>query len=899
VSLDLFTEEEQKRCAELSIFPNDTFIPLEPVANLWGLDEFDTEELIQRFDGAALLDFDLKTGGIRIHSVLQSYLKSRLTDTVSIHTKLIAQWWQIPYQLPSRYAWRWIGWHLQQAGDNNKMYELLLNFDWLKSRLERVEIQAILQDFDRLETTDEMKMVRDALQLAAHALSNDHGQLYIQLMGRLDRGRSSIVDKLLNQADANRPTPGLLLADASLTHPGGSLTGILKGHLGSIEALAILSDGRGAVSASEDWTLRQWDLEKNQLTRTYEGHEGVVHAVVLSPDESLLLSASEDRTIRLWDLERGQIKLILRGHSLAVQDIAIATNGTFAISVSEDGSVRRWSLSSGQSEQLFKGMYHQLNTVAITPDDRWIAFGVGDWSIMMFDLAEKQVIRRIEGHTGVVRSLAISPDGEVLVSGADDHTLRMWRIDSGECLGLMKGHTGSIETVAFTPDGRNVISGSRDRTIRVWRLETCETTRTLEGHSGYVKALAIATSTGRTISGSTDRSIRHWDIESETLRQTRPAHLEAVSLVTISSNGKCVISGSPNSDLIVWKMVSTNNSINQTSRPDCKLVLNSTGTLAGHNNWIRVLRITADGLMAVTGSADHTLRTWNLSELTPSQILKGHARDIRGLALSADSSRAVSISRDKTLRVWDLASGKWIRALVSRNNKRVLSTLQVDNALLEELLNELEVKPTVDIIDKPIQYNAQITISHDGNQVAFCANDTVFAWNIKTGKTIEREIGDFECTVISYDTDEKHVILGSLFGSCLVWNLDETSDLVTTKACDGKILDIALTQDGVCAISAAKDDTIQIWELDTGNVRTHFNGRAGKVDTVAISPNGDYAYSIYHDTLIAYDLTQSSLVASLTLDHQITAIGVTPDGRYIALGDQSGYLHFLCLVTSH
>ncbi|MEW8250061.1 MAG: NB-ARC domain-containing protein [Candidatus Thiodiazotropha sp.] len=897
VSLELFAEADQRRCAELAIFPRDTFIPLESVANLWGLDEFDTEELIQRLDGAALLDFDLKTGGIRIHRVLQSYLKSLLTETATIHARLVDQWWQAPRLLPNHYAWKWIGWHLQQADDNQKLLELLLDFDWLKARLENVEIQTILKDFERLKNSDETRMVRDALQLASYALSNDPGQIYIQLMGRLDRGRSLIVDELLDQADANRPVPGLLLADASLTHPGGALTGIMKGHIGSVEALAILADGRRAVSGSEDYTLRLWDLENNRVIRTYEGHQGVVYAVTITPDEMRILSASDDRTIRLWDLESGRLLLVLSGHTLAVQGVAVATDGKYAASVSEDGTVRRWNLNTGQSERLFKGLYHQLNSVAITPDNRCLAFGVGDWSIMLLNLTDNQESKRLEGHTGVVRTLAIAPDGDLLVSGADDHTLRVWSIATGVCLGSLQGHTGSVETVAFTADGKNVISGSRDRTLRVWRLETFETLRILEGHSGYVKSLAIAAASGRTISGSTDRSIRHWDIETATLRQTRQAHLEAVSHLSISPNGDYAISSSQDNDLVVWRMQSNSTTIDQTAEPGCDIVPDRIGSLSGQGGWIRVLRITPDGSRAVTGSADHTLRIWNLSELSPSHVLKGHTRDIRGLALSADGSRGVSISRDKTIRVWDLASGRWIRALVSKDNKRALSALKVGDALLEELLDELEVTPTVDIIDKPINHNAQIVISRDGSQVVFCANGIVCVWDVNTGHTMLKEIGDFECTLMTYDADERRVILGSLFGSCIVCALDESSKLVRNEPCKGAILDIAVTPDGEYAITAGRDDTIKVWELDSGRERMCFNGNVGKVDTVAISPNGDYAYSVYHDTLMAYDLNRSSFIAAMTLDHQITAIGVTPNGKYIAVGDQSGYVHFLCLAT--
>ena len=897
-SLEVFSPDNQARCAELAIFPNDTFIPLNSVSTLWDLDEFDSEDLIQRLDGAALLDFDLKTGGIRIHNVLQSYLKSLLNDPAAVHARLIRQWWQVPYVLPDRYAWKWIGWHLHQAREYQKLKQLLLNFHWLKARLETIDIQTVLQDFELLKSTSETRMVRDALQLASHVLSRDPQQLPIQLMGRLDRSRSPIVDELLDQADASQIVPRLVMADASLTHPGGALTGIMKGHNGSVEALAFLPDGRWAVSGSEDWTLRLWDLENNRVVRTYEGHGATVHAVAITPDGKSILSASEDRTLRLWDLESGSVRLVLRNHTLAVQGVAIARDGELAASVSEDGSVRVWNLTNGQSKSVFKGLYHQLYTVSVTPDGRWLVFGVGDWTIMLLNLNDNKEIKQLTGHSGIVRTLAIAPDGHTLVSGADDQTLRVWSVDTGDCLGVLKGHNGSVDTVAFTADGKRVISGSRDRTLRVWEIATGKTLRVLEGHSGFVRSIAIAATTGRTISGSTDRSIRHWDIETAPIRQSRPAHMEAVSLLAISADGRHVISGAQSSDLFVWKT----NLIAAANSPDghgkCLIEPHWIGSLSGHSNWVRVLRITTDGKRVVTGSSDHTLRVWNFDQHAPTQVLRGHIREVRDLAISADGNRALSISRDKTLRVWDLASGKWIRALVSSDNERALSALQVDSALLEELLEELDITPTVDIVDRPIHHHSQIAISRDGSQVVFCSYGIVCLWDLNQGATKYQEIGDFECTAIAFDSDSRRVILGSLFGSFLVWTLNEETSLLRTGAAGGRVLDIVISPDGQRAITAGRDDIIQIWDLDSGRVRMQLAGSFGKVDAVAVSPNGEFAYSIYDDTLVAYDLGSSGCLASLSFDHQITAVGVTPDGKRLAVGDQSGCVHFLCLQVA-
>lgn len=77
---------------------------------------------------------------------------------------------------------------------------------------------------------------------------------------------------------------------------------VLEGHMGSVTAVALTPEGRQAASASEDRTLRVWDLGTGQTLYTLEGHTGQVHDVAVTPDGRHAVSASGDRTLRVWDL---------------------------------------------------------------------------------------------------------------------------------------------------------------------------------------------------------------------------------------------------------------------------------------------------------------------------------------------------------------------------------------------------------------------------------------------------------------------------------------------------------------------------------------------------------------------------------------------------------------------
>ena len=70
--------------------------------------------------------------------------------------------------------------------------------------------------------------------------------------------------------------------------------------------MALSGDGRRAVSASWDQTLKVWDVETGRELRTLQGHTGVVNGVALSGDGRRAVSASADNTLKVWDVETGR-----------------------------------------------------------------------------------------------------------------------------------------------------------------------------------------------------------------------------------------------------------------------------------------------------------------------------------------------------------------------------------------------------------------------------------------------------------------------------------------------------------------------------------------------------------------------------------------------------------------
>jgi WD40 repeat protein len=58
--------------------------------------------------------------------------------------------------------------------------------------------------------------------------------------------------------------------------------------------------------------VRVWELKTGRFVRTLQGHGDRVTAVAITPDGRFVVSASDDKTVRIWELKAGQSIGILR-----------------------------------------------------------------------------------------------------------------------------------------------------------------------------------------------------------------------------------------------------------------------------------------------------------------------------------------------------------------------------------------------------------------------------------------------------------------------------------------------------------------------------------------------------------------------------------------------------------
>jgi WD40 repeat protein len=523
VSVELLDENERRRFRELAVFPEDVDVPLATIETLWhataGLDDLTTEELLQRlYRLSLLLSFDLENRRVRLHDVIRAYLRQEnpagladLDRTLvdAYQARCSDGWSTVP---DDGYVFRYLGRHLASSGRANDLRELLLDIDWIGTKLRRTDIAALLEDYGLFANDRATRVLGQALRLSAHVVADEPRALVSQLFGRIDGAAEPELGIQLRTYVQDSPGPWLLPLTASLARPGGPLLQTLAGHWGPVSTVGVTPDGRRVVSGSDDGTLKVWDLESGEALRTFGGHARGVSAVAVAPNGRRIVSASYDRTLKVWDLAGNEELSTLAGHAGHVRAVAMTPDGERIVSGSKDRTLRTWDLASGRVLASFVGHESGVNCVAVTPDGGRVVSGSDDATIRVWDLESGQAQATLVGHLGSVRAVAVTPDGGRVVSGSWDRTLRVWDLARGEELAIIGGHQAEIHAVAVTPDGRRAVSGSEDGTLTVWEIADGRTLATFAGHAKWVGTVAVATDGGRVVSGSGDHTLKVWDL---------------------------------------------------------------------------------------------------------------------------------------------------------------------------------------------------------------------------------------------------------------------------------------------------------------------------------------------------------------------------------------------------
>src|SRR5205823_9037163 len=135
------------------------------------------------------------------------------------------------------------------------------------------------------------------------------------------------------------------------------------------------------VSASEDQTVRLWELAEGKQVGSYQ-HTDVIRGIALSPRGKSLVVVAQDRSMRILDPVSLTQRMIQYAHQDAVTCAAYTPDARGLFTGGGDRTIRRWSAAVDARSPLLtlrdSGPNKQVWVSSYSPDGKWLVTAGAD-----------------------------------------------------------------------------------------------------------------------------------------------------------------------------------------------------------------------------------------------------------------------------------------------------------------------------------------------------------------------------------------------------------------------------------------------------------------------------------------------------------------------------------------
>uniref|UniRef100_UPI000563F62C nSTAND1 domain-containing NTPase n=1 Tax=Planktothrix agardhii TaxID=1160 RepID=UPI000563F62C len=361
-------------------------------------------------------------------------------------------------------------------------------------------------------------------------------------------------------------------------------------------------------------------------------------------------------------------------------------------------------------------------------------------------------------------------------------------------------------------------------------------------------------------------------------QNTLGGHAQGVNGVSFSPDGKFLATGSADRTVKLWD-ISTGKEIK---------------TLSGHINSVNGVSFSPDGKLLATGSGDRTVKLWNTTTWEEIKTLTGRS-SVHAVSFSPDSKRLATGSGDNTVKLWDATTGKEIKTLRGHTdgvyavsfspNGKFLATGSLDTTVkLWNTTTWEEIKTLTGHTNSVWG----VSFSPDSKLLATgSADNTVKLWDANTGKKIKTLSGHTNgVTSVSFSPDSKLLATGSGDNTVKLWDASTGKEIKTLSGHTNGVTAVSFSPDGKHLATGSGDSTVKLWDVSTGKEIKTLSGHTYWVKAVSFSPDSKLlATGSYDKTVKLWDASTGKEIKPLSgHTNWVTAVSFSPDSKLLATG---------------
>jgi WD40 repeat protein len=275
---------------------------------------------------------------------------------------------------------------------------------------------------------------------------------------------------------------------------------------------ALSPDGTLCLAGSENGLAVLWDLPSRRIVKRFEGQSPRIWAVAFAPDGKTAIVAETEGSIRQWEVRTARPLRAWKIGRLPANGLVFPPSGRFFLAGHE--MVRAWGIEGDGPCRIHSADADPVQAAAVSPDGRLALAGDRKGAIFLWDLDTGILLREYEPGAEWILALEFLPGGARFVSAAMDGRVRLWDTESGAELRRWDAGLKS-RALGVGPGGRRIVT-AHPGGLRVWdtEAEACVREIPIEGE---VSSLALFPDGRRIASAFEDGMLRVHDLVKPTV----------------------------------------------------------------------------------------------------------------------------------------------------------------------------------------------------------------------------------------------------------------------------------------------------------------------------------------------------------------------------------------------
>ena len=195
----------------------------------------------------------------------------------------------------------------------------------------------------------------------------------------------------------------------------------LLGHTGEVNHILITKSGVLAYSASDDGSVKLWDIHCRACTTLYS-HSTLVYALDLSSDEKTVASGDGSGAVICYDVSQGSRKWN-RKIDHGIWSIKIHNSGGNVIAGDDSGAIHIWNLQGDFVRSIAGKHTDRVRCLAFSADEKFLVSSGNDHVVKVTDVENWKEEHSFDLHTDWVKAVAIDLDSKTVTSIGDDQKI--------------------------------------------------------------------------------------------------------------------------------------------------------------------------------------------------------------------------------------------------------------------------------------------------------------------------------------------------------------------------------------------------------------------------------------------------------------------------------------------